>query len=112
MSPNPQETAVLVTFTEEIHNGKLHFLPSDCGKGLISVRVSKFVSFLPLFYLPGKYVFVEYSWNIPMIYSQNIRKKFPMKYWRIFPNNVKGILNTGRFPECSMNILRMLHTFF
>ena len=28
MRPNPQETADLVTFTEEIFNGKLHFL---CG---------------------------------------------------------------------------------
>ena len=27
--PNPQETADLVTFTEEILNGKLHFLCSD-----------------------------------------------------------------------------------
>ena len=26
MWPNPQETADLVTFTEEILNGKLHFL--------------------------------------------------------------------------------------
>ena len=26
MSPNPQETSNLVTFTEEILNGKLHFL--------------------------------------------------------------------------------------
>ena len=26
MWPNPQKTADLVTFTEEIHNGKLHFL--------------------------------------------------------------------------------------
>ena len=25
MSPNPQETADLVTFTEEIHNDQLHF---------------------------------------------------------------------------------------
>ena len=29
MRPNPQETADLVTFTEEILNGKLHFLCSD-----------------------------------------------------------------------------------
>ena len=29
MWPNPQETAELVTFTEEILNGKLHFLLSD-----------------------------------------------------------------------------------
>ena len=28
MWPNPQETADLVTFTEEILNGKLHFLGS------------------------------------------------------------------------------------
>ena len=28
MWPNPQETAELVTFTEEIVNGKLHFLYS------------------------------------------------------------------------------------
>ena len=28
MRPNPQETANLVTFTEEIHNEKLHFLCS------------------------------------------------------------------------------------
>ena len=29
MWPNPQETLDLVTFTEEIPNGKLHFLCSD-----------------------------------------------------------------------------------
>ena len=28
MRPNPQETIDLVTFTEEILNGKLHFLKS------------------------------------------------------------------------------------
>ena len=36
MLPNPQETADLVTFTEEILNGKLHFLGSivlvECNK--------------------------------------------------------------------------------
>ena len=31
MSPNAQETADLVTFTEEILNGKLHFLSSDAS---------------------------------------------------------------------------------
>ena len=30
--PNPQETADLVTFTEEILNGKLHFLCSDASE--------------------------------------------------------------------------------
>ena len=29
MWPNPQETEDLVTFTEEILNGKLHFLCSE-----------------------------------------------------------------------------------
>ena len=29
MWPNPQETVDLVTFTEEIFNGKLHFLCSN-----------------------------------------------------------------------------------
>ena len=37
--------------------------------------------------LLGKYIFVEYSWNIPMIYSQKIWKKFSMKFRGIFPNN-------------------------
>ena len=31
MWPNPQETADLVKFTEEILNGKLHFLCSGNG---------------------------------------------------------------------------------
>ena len=47
-----------------------------------------------------------------MIYSWYVRKKFPMKFRGIFPNNVPGILNIGIFPEHSMNILRMLHAFF
>ena len=46
MWPNPQETADLVTFTEEIFNGKLHFL---CSVGvaksylltIIYIRVSE-----------------------------------------------------------------------
>ena len=40
---------------------------------------------LPLKYaLTGKYMFVEYSWNIPMMYFQNIRKKFPYE----IPGNI------------------------
>ena len=112
------------------------------GKLLLMKR--KFSELIP----PGKYMFVEYSWNIPMIYSQNTRKKFPMKFrgifpnnvsgilfveysWnipmiysqnirkmlymkfqRIFPNNVPGTLNIGVLPDCSMNIVQMLHMFF
>ena len=61
---------------------------------------------------PSKYMFVKYSWIIAMRCSRNIRKKFPMKFWGMFPNNVPGMLNIGIFPECSMNILWMLHGFF
>ena len=57
-------------------------------------------------------MFVEYSWNIPMIYSENIRKNFPMKFRGIFSNNFPRILNIGIFPEYSINIPRMLHGFF
>ena len=43
MWPNPQFLAALVTFTEEIRNGKLHFcavgLPEKDHKVFISVRV-------------------------------------------------------------------------
>ena len=35
-------------------------------------------------------MFVEYSWNIPMIYSRNIRKNFPMKLRGIFPEECSG----------------------
>ena len=61
---------------------------------------------------PGKYMFAEYSWKITLIYSRNIRKKVPLKFRRIFSNNVPGILNIGIFLEYSMNTLRMLHAFF
>ena len=36
MWPNPQETSDLVTFTEEILNGELHFL---CSNMIIKVTV-------------------------------------------------------------------------
>ena len=39
MWPNPQETEDLVTFTEEILNGKLQFL---CSADIISIRVQSF----------------------------------------------------------------------
>ena len=64
------------------------------------------------FLLTGKYMFAEYSWNVSVIYLREIRNKFLMESPGIFPNNVPGILNIGTFPECSMNILRMLHVFF
>ena len=47
-----------------------------------------------------------------MKYSQNVWKKFPMKFRGKFPNNVPGILNIVISPECCMNILRMLRASF
>ena len=35
MWPNPQETADLVAFTEEILNGKLHFLCSESSAAAV-----------------------------------------------------------------------------
>ena len=45
MWPNPQETTDLVTFTEEILNGKLHLLCSERSKGSLQISfllLSKF----------------------------------------------------------------------
>ena len=44
-------------------------------------------------YFTGKYMFVEYSCNIPMIYSPYIWIKFLIKFWGIFRNNIPVILN-------------------
>ena len=43
MRPNPQFTTDLVTFAEEIRNGKLHFLCSDTHNSL-KVNKKYFVS--------------------------------------------------------------------
>ena len=41
MWPNPQETAYLVTFAEEILNGKLHFLCSEYSISVPPENVGK-----------------------------------------------------------------------
>ena len=38
MRPNPQETADLVTYTEEILNAKLHFLCSDSISRILVIQ--------------------------------------------------------------------------
>ena len=38
MRPNPQKNAELVTFTEEILNGKLHFVYSDGNTTIIGTK--------------------------------------------------------------------------
>ena len=44
MWPNPQETADLVTFTEQILNGKLHFL---CSENLFMFNEAKIKNTMP-----------------------------------------------------------------
>ena len=53
MRPNPQETADLVTFTEEILNGKLHFLCS--GRVLYTLLNAP----APLFIINVQYISTE-----------------------------------------------------
>ena len=55
MSPDPQETADLVTFTEEILNGKLHFCAVLEGTDL------------PLFVLFIKCYFSNYNFTLLLI---------------------------------------------
>ena len=69
---------------------------------LQSKCVDLFLGTFRWFKLQSIYMFGECSWNIPMGYSQYIRKKSPMKFREIFRNNVPGILNTGIFPVPSI----------
>ena len=53
MWPNPQETADLVTYNEEILNGKFHFLCSDilwfCFKGLTNKTGRRLLAYVYIF---------------------------------------------------------------
>ena len=65
-------------------------------------------------YPPYKSMFVEYSWNIPMIYSRNIRKTFPTKFRGTFIEECSGNIEYTNIPwgmfleywmqEYSMNV--------
>ena len=72
---------------------------------------AKVLTFLIKPLLTGKIyvrgIFVEHSHEIFPVYLE----KFPMKFGRIFRKNVPRILNVGKSPGCSMNILRMLQGF-
>ena len=46
MRPNPKETANLVTFTEEILHGKLHFLRSESNFDKILLKEVLIVNFI------------------------------------------------------------------
>ena len=46
-----EETADLVTFTEEILNGKLHFLHSELFRNLVDLRLQLHGNYFDLFFL-------------------------------------------------------------
>ena len=51
MRPNPKETAELVTFTEEILNGKLHFLWNDIYGRILTTPASALRFCVKVFFL-------------------------------------------------------------
>ena len=59
MWPNTQETADLVTFTEEILNGKLQFLCSKYNKKIFGIFGNWSWIFLCLFALMAQSTFTE-----------------------------------------------------
>ena len=69
MWPNPQFSADLVTFTEEIVNGKLYFSCSDCHKKTLDLSSNVcIVSKRPL---PGFHLFeVSCLWNFLILSSE------------------------------------------
>ena len=68
MWPNPQETVDLVTFTEEILNGKLHFLSRACKRfAHFFGFFIQLIHFMPL-------IFLYISWkHIKQIFSDVYR---------------------------------------
>ena len=56
MWPNLQETADLLTFTEEILNGKLHFLCSDNYSWITDIRNKWFIYIIYTYFLNRKKV--------------------------------------------------------
>ena len=84
MSANPQDTADLVTFTEEILNGKLHFfeqcksrtdrvLPGSKVRGDWQQFLNKEENKQELFiFLPDEYITIEFQCNIITIIRDSV----------------------------------------
>ena len=79
MSPNPQETTDLVTFTEEILKGKLDFLCSEIFKSKFNLIPFKRIIMLNhyLKVLPKLFSVA----NIPL----RLYKKVKMLFHRVYP---------------------------
>ena len=70
---NPQENADLVTFTEEIFTGKLHFSSSNCLKG----------------------IFEEFCWCILKLYRKNTSFKVILQF-----SLISSLLSSGNSCLC------------
>ena len=79
MWPNPQETAALVTFTEEILNGKLHFLCTDLKKLQILIQ-SNIISRLNCTY------FANFPIKTPSYGLKSLRAAVKPSTLKIFKN--------------------------
>ena len=72
MWPNPQENADLVTFTEEVLNGKLHFLRSDHKLALFIKSKYDWNLFLPMVFFEFFDEIIELWHNIGLIYPTTL----------------------------------------
>ena len=72
MWPNPQETADLVTFTEEVLNGKLHFFHSDHKLAVFIKSKYDWNLFLPMVFFKSFDEIIELWHNIGLIYPTTL----------------------------------------
>ena len=75
MWPNPQETADLVTFTEEIFNGKLHFLCRDLEGFLQGPKYASENKFEGVIEIPTRLPH-QVSWLIDHVFTNPMRHVF------------------------------------
>ena len=110
MWPNPQETADLVTFTEEILNRKLHFLCNDNNNYLISIwplnaashvllsvkSQKKFSKLLSIFTNLGKVSFQIplQSFNFCNVWKLQLKSCKVLIWLQIFKHVVKGAIKS------------------
>ena len=120
MSPIPDETADLVTFTEEIFNGKLHFLHSvnTCSSDDLSFLGSCQTLVIELFV---ETVFSFYRGSRPAVFlGKGVIRKICSKFTRKHPcrsaisimlqsKSIEITLRHGCFPA---NLLQILRTSF
>ena len=79
MWPNPQEAADLVTFTEEILNGKLHFLCSLCSSEFLWIPNSERYTPRILYQGPTKHLMVTSRRSLVLYWVVALKKLESLK---------------------------------